>query len=882
MPVSPRLTSLLDRALDNRILSQREIRRIRTEVQKDGVSPEEVDAVVTALAEAMQDGLELDTVGRRKRLNQLLTGLEAHHPTGLTPEARPDGSLDFIGALALRAGGGALEEVDLPTPSFAGKTVGVDDDGTITLDGAPVPLDAGRWDAKTTEALLGLVRPAQLDALTDEVKGALAENLVDALAETWPVASDGDNAFSEVVGSVASLAALGRMPKAIDEATADRLIALAENAPNPMAKAQLISTLGAAELTPAQGDRLAAMERPEHIEELLEAWTKMADGDARIGWRDAEGGIQQVGLSGLAFCKKPASIENLYGGLEAWSKLSSDGNTPWNPEELTQIATVLEDYVHEHDAVAYVFGTFKSDAPKKIAGITNAQLQERLLPKLEGANPRLGDVKLTGEQATWLKGVLAGVKDQDAADKLETAMREAAMLSSTKERGYGEPPVPNGPLSVAAFELLQRSAVPFVDSAGGNEDGMINVSALGRAVQDQTTAIRKELRPRLVSLGETPPSWGGYEVSPDTAELLRGLASDHVRSAMSVSNLDKAMGVIAAKHGGVTGPGAEVFEKIVREYMANWPDLNTFDFNKLERIASFAVEGKDVPLCTLNGEQVGLAEFYGRVSGAVTDSMDRSLLRHEWMAHRWGFRAQESVELLDVIAEQAARGEGAVAQLQARFPDKKIVVHATGLDGVHQQFLFHVMDGDRSLEVYNQGADGTLGRYTERKDPVLFTAEVNDDGSFDVKVPDNNRVKKYPLQSTYGVGDVVDYHFYDSQATELRNEGEKFETRAKVLKGVIKGFDADGNYTVEVHKPGGDTEERTLTLDKLRRMNHPHYFSEDGSYLRDVEINIKDDAPLKDFLENADPRAPRTRRRARKTRSIGSWTTSTASPSGSW
>jgi hypothetical protein len=237
----------------------------------------------------------------------------------------------------------------------------------------------------------------------------------------------------------------------------------------------------------------------------------------------------------------------------------------------------------------------------------------------------------------------------------------------------------------------------------------------------------------------------------------------------------------------------------------------------------------------------------------VTDSIDPGMIRHEWMAHRWGYRAKESVELMDVIAENTAQGKGPVAELRAQFPGKTIEVQATGLDGAHQQFLFAVKDGNRDVALYNQGSDGSLSRYRGRKDPVLFTAEINEDGSFDVQVPSRNRFNKYPLQTTYAVGDSIDVAFYDSQAIEVRTEGEKFDTKYKNLQGIITGFDPEGNYQVKFTKPDGTDAQKTLSLGEIRKHNTPHYFSEQGSYLRDVEIDIRDDQPLKDFLSGADP-----------------------------
>jgi len=167
MPVNPRLTSVLDRALSNKILSQRDIERIKTEAQRDGVSPDEVTQIVEALAEAVGDGLELDTASRRRRLTQLLDNLGTHHPIGLTADAAPDGSKSYVDALlAARSGATAPtapadvdEEVDLAAPSFGGATIGVEDDGRITIDGETVTLDLSKPTAAQMDAVMGLVAP---------------------------------------------------------------------------------------------------------------------------------------------------------------------------------------------------------------------------------------------------------------------------------------------------------------------------------------------------------------------------------------------------------------------------------------------------------------------------------------------------------------------------------------------------------------------------------------------------------------------------------------------------------------------------------------------------------------------------------------------------
>src|SRR5690606_6213413 len=145
-----------------------------------------------------------------------------------------------------------------------------------------------------------------------------------------------------------------------------------------------------------------------------------------------------------------------------------------------------------------------------------------------------------------------------------------------------------------------------------------------------------------------------------------------------------------------------------------------------------------------------------------------------------GYRAQISVELLDVIAEKTARDEGPIVALRRQFPGKQIEVLATGLDGEHQQFLYVVKDGARELGVFNEGSDGRLAVYRDRKEPVLFSACVKDDAVLVVHVMSHSPVRKYPLQTTFAIGDSIDVTWLDSKAAEVRTEGQTFDTRYKI------------------------------------------------------------------------------------------------------
>lgn len=856
--IDPKLSSVLSRALSNRVLSEAEARKITKAVEEGGVTPSEVQTVVSALAEALAtDGLDLGTATRTRNLEKLLARLDTHHPTGL---AAPAGGMSFVDALVLRAQGGALPKTDsgleerpLPKPGFSGEALEVEADGRILLAGNEVSLDPKAPTQEQVDAVMGLLVPGNLSALNDDEKRALADKLLGALDAGWPLDPDGTTTFKRLGITVGAAAALRELAPALVGEQVDKLLAALEKAPNAMARTLALDALDQAVLDDGQRARRDRVAVPEHKDALLRAWDDMAGGRARIKYSAAEGEIQQVALLGLAFAKAPESVEGLYAGLAVFKDLNS-GARAFDAEESGHLARLLEGYTQEHGALEYVFGTFEVEMPKELARVTNARVAAAALPALDDAEPRLSDVPLTAAQADFVKTLIPGLKDDAALRSLASALKEAAQLTSTTPRGWGDPAAPREPLSPAAFELFQRLATPNAEGRDSNADGMMAVSGLSREVRQAVDEIRETLTTRLKSLERTPPTWNGIEVSNQTARLLGQLANERVRSPMSVQNLDKGLAVIAEQHGGkVTGEASDIFATMIADYMANWPELQTFDFNKLERIAKFAAEGKEVPLCTLNGTAVGLAEFYGAVSNAVTDSIDRSLIRHEWMAHRWGYRAQISVELLDVIAEKTARDEGPIVALRRQFPGKQIEVLATGLDGEHQQFLYVVKDGARELGVFNEGSDGRLAAYRDRKEPVLFTASVKDDGALDVNVPSHNPVRKYPLQTTFGIGDSIDVTWLDSKATEVRTEGQTFDTRYKIVEGRIRGYDAAGNYEVEVHKPDGSKETQTISLTKIKQANQPHYFSETGSYLRDVQINLKNDASLREFLEGADP-----------------------------
>lgn len=850
MSLSSPLSALLQRAVRDRLLSAADQTRLEAALADRRVDAREVETLLGPLVGQATDRFDAGAGSRQKSVHTLLARLDT--APAAVPVSAP--GMRWIDALTAhrapkpsRTHATALEETALPQADFRGRPMEVREQGQVWRDGAEVALDLRAPTPAAISALAGLLRPDQLTALTATERQDLTDRLLGALSAALPIAADAPGAYGRTVATTFAVGALARLAPHLSTAQVDALVALYGKLPNPMAQALALEGLQQASPNPAQAEAVARLAVPEHQEALAQMFHQMADGQGRIGFRRLEGAVAEVALAGLVFCKKPASWENLFQGIEAYGKIRPEAG--FDDDEVRTLETTLAAYVEAHGALSYVFGTFASDAPRQVAKASNEALVARLTPALRATSPALDTLPLDPAQATVVQTWLPGLKDDAAAARLGDALRRAHRLF------MGEHPTTEGetPPCPAAFALVQRTFEAHLQTCEGNADGMVDAQAFLRDLQKESSDIAAALTPRMQELRGTPPRFGAVELSQTVATRLIETLQRHTRSRMSVDNLGLCLDVIAANHNGkIDDAGAQQLDAILDQYMGYWPKLEVFDFNKLERIARFAVEGKALPLCTVNGKAVGLADFYGQVGAAVTASIDRASLRHEWQAHRYGFRAQEAAEWLDVVAELYARQEGPLASLAAQFPGRAVEVRATGLDGMHQQFLFVVQDGGRT-RTFTQGSDGTLAPYQDRKEPVLFTATVREDGSFDVQIPEKNRARKYPLQTPYGVGDHIDVKVYDPQATEVREEGKTFDTQFKVVEGTITGFDALGNYTVSYRKPDGTEVSDTLSLTEISKANHPHYFSETGSYLRDVQIDIRDDQPLLAFLEGADP-----------------------------
>lgn len=878
MPANRKLESTLQRALNNNILSRTESERILREVR----TPDDVAHVVEKIQDAYQrpgaDKLEITQFSRAENLNALLAKLDRVAPLPLdrAKAQQAGGKMNWIAALgaaqnpepapgpiapdpvgpgdvagdAIPAGRGGEA---LGKKSFGGREVTVDDAGGLTIGGQGVAVDLeGKPSDDALEALWALGRPGALELVGDGAKGALAAGLLAQVKAALPVDNEAEGKFRRVVGAVASLAALSEMAPTLSEAQVDSLLSAYPDAPNPLAQSLILRALEEAPKSEAQSRKADALEAPEAKDDLLSSFDSLVSGRARTGgFERIEGPAIGFALNAVTFARTKAGVDNIYAGMDTYAKL--DGARGWNAEEIGHMAEVLESYVDQYPQTAFVFGTFSSEAPKKLAKLTNARVTKDLAPKLEGDAPSFDGVPLTPAQAETMRGLLDGVADEAAVKDVAEALAEAADLMSPKLRGrWDDAPKPQAALPNAAFRLFERIAQRFHEQKDGTEDGMMDAAGLTKAVKAEVSGVKAQLVPRLTELSKASPTLGAAKLSPEAASYVKGLLSEHLRSEMSVDNLVEAVEVFAGHHGGrLEGEGLAGLKALVEDYKGNWPDEDVFDFNKLGRMARFAVEGKEVPLSTLNGQKIGLAEFYAEVAKGVARSFDQDKLGYPWMAERWGRRAKDTAELLDVIAQRAAEGAGPVAELERRFPRAEVTVIATGAPGAHEQFVFDVKGKGRFV----QDSDGALSKHRGRAEPELFRATIRADGAFDVQVPPpkSRAPREWPLMTPYSVGDSIDLEFLDPDAVKRWEEGEPFDDQHKVLEGRILGFDGDGNYTVEYHRPDGERVEKQISLREIVDANNPHHFPIRGSEFSDVSIDVENDPQMKKLLEDVRP-----------------------------
>lgn len=850
MALTPGLERLFQRAIDNSILSRNEMQGLDRLIQ----TPDDAQWVVGQLKERLEnDGLELEQFTRRPRLDAFLGKLDARFGLDLGKDA-PAGK-DLVDALLAARGAKPVDPVvlkeeagdpiQLPKKSFGSQA--------LTLHGEKIQLgeasfglrlDAPPSDAEL-EARLGLLKAGQLTDIPTEDKVVVAGALLDGLEASFPLDMEAKGKFRLAVGAMAAAGSLADLSEVLDGPALDRIEKLVGDAPNPMVASLLIRALEEA----GGADRAAKLESPEAKDHLLETFDALVSGTFKLGYGRLEEPARQVLLKGVAFARNEDATKSLFEGAKIYPEI--DPKKAWTPEVTGHLASVLETYVDSYPQADYVFGTFAGDAPKEVAKVTNARVSAALTASFDGAAPTLGSAPLSAAQADAMKAFLPGIANEADAEKIAGALAEAQDMFSGQLRGrWSDAPMPEAPISDAAFALFVRHAQNAFDARESTPNGMMDAKALGEAVKEDARAMAAALMPILSGLNAEPPRFGEIPTTKAAAGYLKDLLQSRMKSVLSPANLVEAAEVFAKSNGGkLDGAAFEGLTKLVTRYAQEFPGSQQFDFNKLGRLAQFAVEGRDIPLSTLNGQKVGMAAFYGAVASSVAGAAAKGQAKYGWMADRWGFRARESVELVDVIAQKTAEGEGPVKALRDQFPGRSVTVVATGASGAHQQLLFEVEGKGQ----FAQASDGTIAALEERIEPILFTASIREDGAFDVKTPDTIDTRRWPLQTTYAVGDSIDVFYKDPKANDDWKEKEKFQTAHKILPGEIVGFDTKGVYDVRVKMPGGEDQIRRIALVQIEDANNPHDFSFHGSEFSDVSIHVGEQPKLAELIDGAQP-----------------------------
>ncbi len=889
-----------------------EVDRIVGELKQDGVTDLEVTTVVDTLVEALRSGYDTTSSRDQKSIGRLLDTLDRLKPGVIADKGSftNNGAVSWMSLLQARASQptpvtptpvtptppvtttpvtptpvtptpvtptpsptGTLSP--LPAAGFSGASLTVSSQGDVVVAGRTQSLQLrGNPDAS---ALLSLLKPGQLKGLDAAAKAALAGALLTELSSSssgLPIDPAAPPKLQAAIASFAALGVLAELAPSLSTAQAELLLTLSGKTPSLMQEALLRRALEASTQTPAIAAAVAGFAANDAAAsvvgepaKLLQAYDSFRAEQGKAEWNDIKGPVTATALTCLAFAKGQAAVDNIQKGLAVWAKL--DGASGFSADEAAACTRSLQPYIDNATATNLVFGAFVSDAPKQVAKAQNAAVVARIEPALSSSRPTLAGIPLSAEQATFVKTLLPGIKDDAAVTALGRALSQSHATFQTTTSTWGTPAAPREPLAAAAFAIFQRAAQVALEASGGNVDGMIDARSFESAIASEAKAIGDSVKPMLTDLSQgllrdrsTTPAQN-IAVSPQLAKDLTALLTSTTRSIMSAPNILAAALVVATKNGGaLDGAGAAQLMKIISDYRGEFPTqgpggAQLLDFNKLARIASFAVDGKAIPLGTINGQTVRLAELYTKVGEAVSASIDKADLRHAWMADRWGHRAKISVELVDVIAQKTSEGRGPIAVLQQQFPNAKIDIIASGRDGEHQRFLYQVATPGQAPKLFNEASDGAVKPYDERlqgKDPVLFTATVKTDGSFDVAVPTTTRkIAKYPLQTPWGPGTKIDVGYFDARTTLQNTEGKPFTSPHKVAEGRITAYGTDGRYQVEYRESDGKVIQKEMTMDEIKKYNAPHYFSLRGDRFSDVTINIQTDADLKTFLDGADP-----------------------------
>jgi len=540
----------------------------------------------------------------------------------------------------------------------------------------------------------------------------------------------------------------------------------------------------------------------------------------------------RVYLSGLAFCRHDTAWQNLRSGHHAFATIHREAgyDAPLDEIEHTALSEALATYIEGSTTAVFQYGLWKGQATQAAGAVKNGEARAPWAAPdgtLAASPPTLGAVVLTEAQAAWFDAHIDLLRDAAAAERFAEGVAAIASL------------VPNSPtLAPTAFHLFTRVHGMMRNRAESEPDGRLDYTELSQALVEAAGTLSTELPAVLDDVADG--TFAQVSLPEATASWLHDVLRARLGSDRALTNLRETVRVWATGSLSSTGPAAldehdgATLQAFVDGYLATWPDLAVFDFNKLGRMALAERSGDPLPLCQLNGRPVDPGRFHIAVAEAVHAALRHVDFPQPWMAWRFGYRARQCIELVDLLAEQQSRGLGPFPELFTG-DTQAIGVIATTSDLFYNLLVFGQRVGGHIRWLYLDSE----GQLVERREPEqghrLFEAALDEQGHLAVVVPPLLPVspRAYPIQNPYGLGDTIDVEQFDRDSVEAQTEKERFETRYRVQAGVIVGYDAHGNHRVELaeHDDGEDSDddmrsELTLDYEQIRTANNPHYVSE--------------------------------------------------------
>ncbi len=834
------------------IFSKRELSAAWRLLQEGGVQPEEVRLLLRVVQDRLlSERLHLG-LGRRRRLHGLLDRLvRAGHLPDRVPA--PEAGSDWVGHL-MSLDPEALAESVEPEP-VEPEPVEPEPVEPEPVEPEPEPeptaLDVETLWAHCRSGVES--RPPDLSAaLLSGLKGDLAQ-----IPTEGPGKLDGAAAFA--------LAAWLLREVDLPATSLEGLRPLCTEAAGPAQPLLREVLRGSLEHHGLSG----LPDAPEGAEDLVAAFERLRDEQptiqvghwqTRIDHNDA-----LVYLQGLCFCRHGEAWDNVQSGHAAFADIHP-GGAGLDEVERTTFAAALRDYIEGSGTTVFQYGLWKGQAGKAAGVVRNREaVAPWALPdgSLAQDPPRLGGLLLLPAQATWLAGNLDLVRDTQAARRLQDGLVWASALLSGRQT-----PAPT------TFALFTRVHDLLRNRAEASEDGRLDYSGLMSELRASAGRLPERLLVLTNQLRATPARWGRVELGETGAARMTEVLASHVRSDRALDSLEEAL--VAWCTGALDAPAASQlslddeafagFADFLQGYLDTWPHLQVFDFNKLGRMA-LAERTKDpVPLCRLNSEERDPGTFHVTVGTAVMEAMAHVDLPQAWMKRRFGYRAKQCIELVDLLAEQQSRGLGPLPALFSGHSDTRVRVVATTSDLFYNLLVFgHEVPGEPVRWLYLDSA----GQLTERRRPEdkhrLFEAVLDAGGHLDVQVPErlSTSVNAYPIQNPYGLGDRIDVELFDKEAEENQTAKERFETRYRVVQGTVIAYDVHGNYTVSMASTGeGDEEpggsERILDYEAIRKMNNPHYVDEYTGTACSTRYRLRSDGVLAEDLDTMAAIAQRT------------------------